>query len=143
MRAEASTDSARARSWQSQRVTRRSLMLPAPFEALRTVFHPVPSQNGQIPAGALITFTSSSSEYGLGGRLAPFRFVQGLRGSTKCVRAYTILSTSTLHQRTQLAQGGIPDFLCTSCERTQGPVEGGGKRCCLRWKAAPLGPIQA
>src|SRR5436305_5956924 len=51
MRAAASTLWARARNWQSQRVTRRSFTLPG----VETVFQPVPSHNWQISAGALIT----------------------------------------------------------------------------------------
>src|ERR1700726_2409322 len=48
MRAAASSEGPRARNRQSQRATRRSLALPpAP-----TVFHPQPSQSGQISAGA-------------------------------------------------------------------------------------------
>ncbi len=43
---------ARARSWQSQRVTRRSL--GAPVRA-GSVFHPVPSQSGQTSACVLIS----------------------------------------------------------------------------------------
>src|SRR5271157_6448825 len=58
MRAAASSDCARARNWQSQRVTRRSLALrPAPW--LGTVFQPVPSQRGHTSAGALITWDPS------------------------------------------------------------------------------------
>ena len=47
-----SKESARARNWQSQRVTRRSLMLRTAIGACQiAVFQPVPSQSGQIYRG--------------------------------------------------------------------------------------------
>src|SRR3979490_2966837 len=52
MCAAASKDCPWARSWQSQRVTRRSFGAPGADE---TVFQPVPSHTGQTLAGALIT----------------------------------------------------------------------------------------
>src|SRR5579871_5324217 len=55
MRAEVISELARARNWQSQRVTRRSLTLAA-LGSAGTAFHPVPSHNGQTSAGALITW---------------------------------------------------------------------------------------
>src|SRR5580698_1349225 len=65
MRAAASKVPARARSWQSQRVTRRSfpfslLYLDAPGLA-ESVFQPVPSHSGQTSPCVLINFNPASS----------------------------------------------------------------------------------
>src|ERR1035437_4310194 len=59
MRAAAIRDCPRARNRQSQRVTRRSLVLPPVLRPAATVFHPVPSHSGQTSAGALITWDPS------------------------------------------------------------------------------------
>src|SRR5579864_3621107 len=111
MRAAVSNDCARERNWQSQRVTRRSLVVVAVCAG----FHPVPSHSGQTSAGALIT-DINPLENG-------------------CI--------STLHPQTSFAQGGILDWLCTSCEGRAAPVEGGGKPGRHVRKAAPAGPIGA
>lgn len=56
IRAAVIKEAARARSWQSQRATRRSASEPSRGpETDETVFHPVPSHSGQTSAGALIT----------------------------------------------------------------------------------------
>src|SRR3954468_13007920 len=109
------TDCARARNWQSHRVTRRSLILLTALEAFETVFHPVPSHNGQTSAGALIT------------EIASCRMDSDL----------------TLHPEDRFAQAGIGGPLCTSCEGGRAPVEGGGNPGREIRKAAPLGQTRA
>src|SRR5579862_732327 len=76
MRAAATSVWARARSWQSQRVTRRSFLVPAESGPAGTVFHPVPSHNGQTSAGTLITlhyswFNCITAGYSSGELLSP------------------------------------------------------------------------
>jgi len=61
MRAAASKLPVRARSWQSQRVTRLSFLLPGTLELAGTVFQPVPSHSGQTSSCALFTFNPGSS----------------------------------------------------------------------------------
>src|SRR5580700_4913306 len=63
MRAAASKVPTRARSWQSQRTTRRSLLLLSwgPFELAGIVFQPVPAHSGQSSAPGLVDFTPASS----------------------------------------------------------------------------------
>src|ERR1700722_8417255 len=116
MRAAANRVFSRARSWQSQRVTRLSFeALPLP-ELACTPFHPVPAQSGQTSVGALIATGS---------------FVR-----------LAIWSTSTVHPRAGFAQAGKAGGLCTSCVGSGQVVDGVGKpsRCVLN--AAPVGPIR-
>ena len=62
MRAPASKVSLRARSWQSQRTTRRSLFLSSgALELAEIVFQPVPAQSGQTSARILLNFNPASS----------------------------------------------------------------------------------
>src|ERR1051326_7756623 len=83
--------------------------------AVGTGFHPVPSHSGQTSAGALITD------------------INPLKNT----------SISTLHPQTSFAQGGILDWLCTSCEGRAAPVEDRGKPGAHVRKAAPAGRIGA
>ena len=137
MRAAASSDSPRARNRQSQRVTRRSLVLPPGPAPAFTVFHPVPSHSGQTSAGALIAwdpcvFTASifTASIFAPSTLEPIIFKR-------------IPSLSTLHPRGGSAQAGNLACLCTSCERGPWPVEDVGKRSLQYRKAATVAPIRA
>src|ERR1022692_803387 len=98
MRAAASKAPARARSWQSQRVTRRSL---GALGLAGSVFHPVPSQSGQTSAAVLINFK-------------PY---------LNCRNSYAL----TLHPDAGFPQVRNPTCLCTTCAGVSEPVEGGGK----------------
>jgi len=123
MRAAPSAVWARARNWQSQRVTRRSFTL----SALETVFQPVPSHNGQMSAGALITASPlpKIDPYSWAhrpGRL--LRFAGTAQGDLSlCIS----LLLSTLHRNALFAQAGIADDLCTSCAGHPRSVEDLGK----------------
>src|SRR5271165_2511674 len=98
MRAAASRVWLRARSWQSQRVTLRSL---GALGLTGSVFQPVPSQSGQTSAAVLINFK-------------PF---------LNLWKSYPL----TLHPDTGFPQVRNQRCLCTTCGGVSGPVEGGGK----------------
>src|SRR5579863_1387006 len=84
MRAEDSKDSVRARSWQSQRVTRRS-GVERDAASDGTVFQPLPSHSGQILGGALITDHLGKSLYLTLHRAAAFAQVGRVGGlRTSC-----------------------------------------------------------
>src|ERR1700738_4024426 len=106
MRAAASRDCVLARSWQSQRVTRRSWGVSGPFDCESVdragdgaVFQPVPSHSGQTSAE---TFINPGT-------------------------LFNKISSLTLHPKADWAQVIINGPLCTSCAGAAAIVEATGK----------------
>ena len=106
MRAAASRDCVLARSWQSQRVTRRSLGVFGPFDCESldragdgAVFQPVPSHSGQTSAETFINPGTLFNE----------------------------ISSFDFAPEADLAQVLINGPLCTSCAGAAHIVEGRGK----------------
>src|ERR1700732_4338970 len=106
MRAAASRDCVLARSWQSQRVTRRSLGVFGPFDPESVdgagdgaVFQPVPSHSGQTSAETFINPGTLFNE----------------------------ISSFDFAPEADLAQVLINGPLCTSCAGAAPLVEGRGK----------------
>src|ERR1700683_513658 len=122
MRAAASSVCARARSWQSQRVTRRSLSLSLLLSLLLSslslalardgsVFQPVPWHSGQTSDWVLANFNPDS---------------------WMLLKSAFLISISQLYQLTVHPDASFPQVrnhrrLCTTCEGAAGAVEGGGK----------------
>src|SRR6202142_485559 len=135
MRAAAIRDGPRARNWQSQRVTRRSFVLPPPLARDATVFPPVPPQSGQT-AGALPCGDSSIFACPI---FEPTIFESAIFEPIIFKRSSPVLS---VHPRPACAQAGNLACLCTSCEGRGWAVEGVGKPRRRGWKAARGAPIR-
>src|ERR1700675_2726232 len=115
MRAAASKFPARARTWQSQRTTRRSLLRPAsdaPTPA-PIVFQPVPAHSGQVSDCAFLVLALASSI---------------LLNSIELNRPLPKFYSPTLHSHTSFLQAVSSGYLCTTCAAAKRPVEVIGKR---------------
>src|SRR2546429_8619906 len=114
MRAAISRFPVRARTWQSQRTTRRSL-LRSPLDVSPSapiVFQPVPAHSGQVSACAFFDLAPASSI---------------LLNSIELNQSLPKYYYPTLHSHTNFLQAVSSPYLCTSCGAADRPVEAIGK----------------
>ncbi len=124
-----STSRARARSWQSQRVTRRSLVLAV--GAVRGLPSCTVAEGTNFYWGLDHVSTESFiPDYRSRGRWKRSLTLAGRTLRLRSGQAASVATQpfSTLHPARHFAQAGIPARLCTSCERRAAPVESRGKR---------------
>jgi hypothetical protein len=131
---------ARARNWQSQRVTRRSFFGPGrTFSTAAAVFQPVPAQSGQTSAGTAIVRALTVSALVAGG----FDALCSMSPLGQNIHLDRNSSPSTLHEKDGSAQAGSGSRLCTSCEPWGRAVEGLGKSSPVVRNPARVAPIRA